>query len=106
MLGPGNIRDLSLSRLALEASETYRRHLGACSVGACLCSQRMTKGLAMCYFLAWNLLEQRGVDGSLALASPIAGIQHTGWTSFPSDTMCAAQDADPRLARVVGLSAR
>lgn len=67
MLGPGNIRDLSLSRLALEASETYRRHLGACSVGACLCSQRMTKGLAMCYFLAWNLLEQRGVDGSLAL---------------------------------------
>lgn len=73
----------------------------------CLCSQRMTEGLGMCsHFLGWSLSEQGGVDGSLALASPTAGIQRTRWSSSPSDTMCAAQDADPRLARVIGLSAR
>lgn len=107
MLRSGDNRDPSLSRLALEASERYRRHLEACLVDRCLCSQRTTKDLIMCsHFLGWSLSEQGGGDGTLVLASPTAGIQHIRWPSFPSDTVYAAQDADPWLARVIGLSAR
>lgn len=65
------------------------------------------KGLGICsHFLGWNLPEHGGVDGSLALASPAAEAQHIRWSSFLSETMYVAQDADPRLERVTGISAR